>query len=184
MTKKDVLRNQLDKYCKLKENEKILVIDEKIFRKDSIYEKSFWGAKNKDRVAKAMLMHWQREIENYRHKITREITADDVVELKQSMEKYQRILDSIIGGYCSYTAIEKTDILESLISDTKSELFEYIEFKKKGYVPEGNRDYVLHDKHVVTVIECEKYLTIKEIYIPYAGTLIQLPTNKFLINRR
>ena len=25
MTKKDVLRNQLDKYCKLKENEKILV---------------------------------------------------------------------------------------------------------------------------------------------------------------
>ena len=180
MRKKDVLRNQLDKYCKLKENEKILVIDEKIFRKDSIYEKTFWGAKNKDRVAKAMLMHWQREIKNYRHKITREITADDVAELKQSMEKYQRILDSIIGGYCSYTAIEKTDILESLISDTKSQLFEDIEFKKKGWVRENIDSSWLHDKHVVTVIECEEYLTIKEIYIPYGGTLIQLPTESLL----
>lgn len=180
MTKRDVMLNQLNKYCKLEENEKILVIDEKIIRKDSLYKKSFWGAKNKDRVAKATLMHWENEIENYRHKINREITADDVVLLKQSMEKYQRILDSITIGLCPYIAIEKTDILELLISDTESELFEDIEFKKKGYVKEKWGSWWLYNKHVVTVIECEEYFTVKEIYIPYGGTVIQLPTESLL----
>ena len=176
-TKKDVMLSQLNKYCRLSENERVIVIDEKIIRKDSIYRKSTWGAKNKSRIYKAMLMHWQKEIDNYIHRIKRKLTDEDVVLLKQSMESYQKIIGCIEAGWTfSPIQIKKTDILESLISDTQNELFEYIEFKKKGYVPEGKYDYVLHDKHVVTVIECEEYLTIKELYIPYSGLIIQLPT--------
>lgn len=176
-TKKDVLLNQLNKYCKLKENERVIVIHEKIIRKDSFYRKSAWGAKNKSRIYKAMLMHWERYIGSYSRKLTRELTDKDVVLLKQSMESYQRIVGNIEGGWGSTPIqITKTDILEPLISDTENELFEYIEFKKKGYVREGDCNYTLHDKHVVTVIECEEYLTIKEVYIPYSGIVIQLPT--------
>jgi hypothetical protein len=176
MEKHDVMLNQLSKYCKLGNNERIFVIDEKIIRKDSFYDKSFWGAKNRNRLAKAMLMHWQREIKNYRHKLERELTIDDILLLKKSMEQYHRIVDSVICGFaCQPIQIMKTDILESLISDNKSELFEDIEFKKKGYVRENKDSAWLYDKHVVTVIECEEYFTIKEIYIPYSGIVIQLP---------
>jgi hypothetical protein len=178
-TKHDVMLDQLNKYCNLGKNERIIVIDEKIIRKESMYRKPMWGAKNKDRVAKATLMHWEREIENYRHKIRGELTTEDVVSLKQSMEIYQRILDSITCGFNGYTRIEKTDILETLISNTKSELFEDIEFKKKGFIRERIHGW-LYNQHVVTVIECEEFLTIKEIYIPYGGIVIQLPTDSLL----
>jgi hypothetical protein len=175
---KNVRINQLNKYCNLRENERVIIIDEKLIRKESLYKKSFWGCKNKNRVAKAMLMHWEREIDNYKYKIKREITTEDVVLLKQSMEAYQKIADSILCGFPTHTKIEKTDILEVLISDTESRFFEDIEFKKKGWIRDDKKFPFmswLSDKHIVTIIECEKYLTIKEIYIPYNGIVIQLP---------
>lgn len=178
-TKEDVMLNQLNKYCKLSENEKVIVIDEKIISKESLFyiPYSSWGKKQEKRIAMARLMHWEKKIENYKRKINRELTVEDVKALQKSMESYQRITGNIEGGWgYAPVQIKKTDILEVLVSDTKSELFELIEFKKKGYIREKNPIGLLYNKHVVTVIECEEYLTIKEVYIPYSGIVIQLPT--------
>jgi hypothetical protein len=171
-----IYNDQLSNYCNLKDNEKLFVIDEKIIRKDSVYRQSFWGCKNKNRLAKAMLMHWDREIRNYKHTLCREITIDDVSDLQDAIESYQGIIGKIISGWgFNTTKIKKIDILEDLISDAESSVFKDIVFKKQGYIKEKYDVYDLWDKHIVTVIESDTHFTIKEIYIPYSGVVIQLP---------
>jgi hypothetical protein len=177
MSKEKTYNNQLDKYSKLEANERIFIIDEKIFQKDSCNTINMWGVKNKNRAYKAMLIHWQSEIRNYRYRLKRDITIEDIISLAKSLESYQSIMGCLSGGWSlSPIRIEKIDILEALISNTDTDLFEAIEFKKKGYTRENSYgDYRLAQEHVVTIIECDKYFTIKEIYIPYSGIVIQLP---------
>jgi len=177
MSKEKTYNNQLDKYSKLEANERIFIIDEKIFREDSVYYKYKFGNKRKDRLIKAMLIHWQNEIRNYIHRLKRDITIEEAISLNKAMESYQSIMGCLKGGWAlSPIQIEKIDILEALISNTDTNLFEAIEFKKKGYTRENSYgDYRLAQEHVVTIIECDKYFTIKEIYIPYSGIVIQLP---------
>lgn len=177
--KQQIYNSQLSKYCRLKDNEKIFVIDEKIIRSEALYHKSWWGAKNKDRIAKATLMYWERAIRNFKHKLNRDITTEDVVELKIAMESYQDIVGRISGGWgLKITQIKKIDILEQLISETDNVLFEEIELKKRGFIREIYGEYILAQEHVVTVVESDEYFTIKEIYIPYSGIVIQLPTEE------
>jgi hypothetical protein len=177
MCKEKTYNNQLEKYSKLEENERIFIIDEKIFQEDSVYYKYKFGHKSKDRLIKAMLIHWDNEIRNYKHRLKRDITIEDIISLNKAMESYQSIMGCLKGGWSlSPIQIEKIDILEALISNTDTNLFEAIEFKKKGYTREGSYgDYKLAQEHVVTIIECDEYFTIKEIYIPYSGIVIQLP---------
>jgi hypothetical protein len=175
--KERIYQSQLSKYCKLASNEKIFVIDEAIIRESSSHSESMWGAKNKARLAKAWLLHWNKEIRNYNYKIKREITTDEIISLQKSIERYQSVAKCILGGWqLRPFEIEKIDILEDLISDVNNVLFEEIEFKKKGYIQEKYSQHNLAQEHVVTVIESETHFTIKEIYIPYSGIIIQLPT--------
>lgn len=177
MSKEKTYYNQLNKYCKLENNERIIVIDERILQESSVYNRSFWGARNKDRLAKAMLMHWERKIQNNKHRIGRDITTQDVISIKKAMESYQRIMGSISKGWgLDPVEIEKLDFLEELISIRDTSLFEHIEYKKKGYIKEKYCVSHLAECHVVTFIECDEYFTIKEIYIPYSGIVIQIPT--------
>jgi hypothetical protein len=177
MSKEKIYNNQLSKYCKLENNERIFVIDERILQESSVYNGSFWGARNKDRLAKAMLMHWEREIQNNKHRIGRDITTQDVISIKKAMESYQRIMGCISKGWgLQPVEIEKLDFLEELISIRDTSLFEHIEYKKKGYIKEKYCMSHIAECHVVTVIEGDEYFTIKEIYIPYSGIVIQIPT--------
>jgi hypothetical protein len=177
MVKEKNYNSQLDKYCKLENNERIFIIDEKIFQKDSCYRTSLWGVKNKNRQLRFMLMKWEKQIQNYRHLLKRDITIEEIISLDKAMESYQNIMGCLARGWSKGSVqIEKIDILETLISDTDNSLFQDIEYKKKGYIRENIPIHLLYNKHVVTVIECEEYLAIKEIYIPYSGIVIQLPT--------
>jgi hypothetical protein len=176
MCKEKTYNNQLEKYSKLEENERIFIIDEKIFQEDSVYYKYKFGHKSKDRLIKAMLIHWNNEIRNYKHRLKRDITTEHTISLAKALEQYQSIMGCLSGGWAlSPIKIEKIDILEALISKTDSRLFQDLEFKKKGYIREGYNGYDLAQEHVVTIIECDEYFTIKEIYIPYSGIVIQLP---------
>lgn len=177
MCKEKTYNNQLDKYSKLQENERIFIIDEKIFQKDSCYTNSMWGVKNKNRGYKVMLLKWEKQIRNYHYDNKIEVTTEHTISLAKALEQYQSIMGCLSGGWSlSPIQIEKIDILEALISNTDTNLFEDIEFKKKGYTREGSYgDYKLAHEHVVTIIECDEYFTIKEIYIPYSGIVIQLP---------
>ena len=123
-----------------------------------------------------MLLNWEKQIRNYRYDNAIEITTEHTISLAKSLESYQSIMGCLSGGWgLSPIKIEKIDILEALISNTDARLFKDIEFKKKGYIREGITQYDLAQEHVVTIIECDEYFTIKEIYIPYSGIVIQLP---------
>jgi hypothetical protein len=176
MCKEKTYNNQLEKYSNLQENERIFIIDEKIFQKDSCYTDSMWGVKNKNRGYKVMLLKWEKQIRNYHYGNKIEVTTEHTISLAKALEQYQSIMGCLSGGWAlSPIKIEKIDILEALISKTDSRLFQDLEFKKKGYIREGYNGYDLAQEHVVTIIECDEYFTIKEIYIPYSGIVIQLP---------
>jgi hypothetical protein len=177
MYKEKTYNNQLEKYSNLQENERIFIIDEKIFQKDSCYTDSMWGVKNKNRGYKVMLLKWEKQIRNYHYDNKIEVTTEDTISLAKALKSYHSIMNCLSYGWAlSPIKIEKIDILEALISSTDDKLFEAIEFKKKGYIREkGYGEYTLAQEHVVTIIECDEYFTIKEIYIPYSGIVIQLP---------
>lgn len=177
MDKAKIYYNQLDKYCRLENNERIFVIDEKIMNTDYTSIKTrFHNIQNKNKKSRAFLMSWERKIRNHHRLLGRDITKEETYSLYEAIKAYQSILGCIgAGWFLEAVRIKKIDILEALISNSES-LYEEIDHKKRGYIKEKIGTYNLAQEHVVTVIECEEYLTIKEIYIPYSGIVIQLPT--------
>lgn len=193
--------NQLHKYTKLQQNERVIIVDEKMIRLNAEYFKvKSWDGKyqilrenNFDygtttyhykitcekRLLKLLKMKWDRSIETNSFRAN-SITLQDMALFRTALEKYTSIVNCILDGRGSEGFLIKTnDILEKLISISRPKFLKAIEYRKEGYVPVNIGDVLgeLSTYHVVTIIDEGEYLKIKEIYIPYSGIVIQLPNN-------
>lgn len=186
--------NQLHKYTKLQQNERIIIVDEKMIKLNAEYFKvkswngtyqivneaarNYYKISCEKRLLKLLKMNWERSIENNAFR-TNSLTLEDMALFRTALEKYTSIVNCILYGRGSEGFLIKTnDILEKLISISRPKFLKAIEYRKEGYVP-VNVDAVLGELstyHVVTIIDEGEYLRIKEIYIPYSGMVIQLPT--------
>lgn len=180
MSREKEFNKQLDKYSKLNDNERIFVVDKRLlsFDRGPQFRYTLEIKGNKDRIAKYLMLKWGQRMRGLQYTLKRDITTEDIFALDKALENYQYIFGLLTKGLSNRPlSIEKIDIMEGLISNRADELYEAIEFKKKGYIPENfyeSHEYA-HNSHVVTVIESDKYFTIKEIYCPYSGIIIQLP---------